>query len=139
MLNIDIILNDLWNIFQTIIGISCSIMTLLYSFIIGKRNELKVISDSIKNNGGNPNILQNETFIKKYIYRFKKISQKWFIILIGSVLISVVIWIAERINLDFAFKKYLIIGIIVLSITLILYILYTAISLIRLYISDTKI
>ena len=75
MLNIEVILNDLWSIFQTIIGISCSILTLLYSFIIGKRNELKAISDSIKNNGLNPNISQNEAFIKKYIYRFKRISQ----------------------------------------------------------------
>jgi len=55
-------LSDLWSFHLVLIGISLSIFTLLYSFILNKRDELKSISEQIKSSGKNPSIEQKERF-----------------------------------------------------------------------------
>lgn len=42
------LLDDSWSIHMAIISIAISIITLLYSLAIGKREELKILSDADK-------------------------------------------------------------------------------------------
>lgn len=43
-----ILLNDAWTIYMTFCGILISIITLLYSVILGKRSELEVYAEQAK-------------------------------------------------------------------------------------------
>lgn len=40
--------SDLWTLYLTSIGILLSILTLLYSFVLSKKDELKLIAEQIK-------------------------------------------------------------------------------------------
>lgn len=42
--------SDLWTLYLTFIGILLSILTLLYSFVLSKKDELKLIAEQIKIN-----------------------------------------------------------------------------------------
>ena len=42
------LLNDAWTVYLTFCGILVSIITLLYSFIMGKRNELYIYAEQSK-------------------------------------------------------------------------------------------
>ena len=54
--------SDLWTLYLTFIGILLSILTLLYSFIISKKDELKLIAEQIKLGGATPLINQSKSF-----------------------------------------------------------------------------
>ena len=56
--------SDLWTLYLTLIGILLSILTLLYSFIIGKKDELKLIAELIKLDG------KKHITMKKLIFSF---------------------------------------------------------------------
>lgn len=45
---------DLWTLYLTLIGILLPILTLLYSFILSKKDELKLIAEQIKIDGITP-------------------------------------------------------------------------------------
>ena len=65
--------SDLWTLYLTLIGILLSILTLLYSFIISKKDELKIIAEQIKLDGATPLINQRKSFAISYIKRLASI------------------------------------------------------------------
>lgn len=66
--------SDLWTLYLTLIGILLSILTLLYSFIIGKKDELKLIAELIKLDGITPLVNQRKIFAISYIRRLSGIN-----------------------------------------------------------------
>ncbi len=71
--------SDLWTLYLTLIGILLSILTLLYSFIISKKDELKLIAEQIKLGGATPLINQRKSFAISYIRRLANINKKCFV------------------------------------------------------------
>lgn len=49
------LLNDAWTVYMTFSGILISIITLLYSVILGKRSELEVYAEQTKLGAFRPN------------------------------------------------------------------------------------
>lgn len=91
------ILADFWTISLTVIGSLISIITLLYSLALGKKDELHVILGIIrKGNNKNPQILAKEDFLINYIEKIGKLINKSFFIFLYSVSISIVLWIGCR-------------------------------------------
>lgn len=133
--------SDLWTLYLTLIGILLSILTLLYSFIIGKKDELKLIAEQIKLDGITPLVNQRKNFAISYIRRLVNINKHCFGLLLISIFMDVLCWIGMRIS--FLFNKttlfWLLIIIIALTIIMSVYVAYMGYRLAKQYISDVKI
>lgn len=133
--------SDLWTLYLTLIGILLSILTLLYSFIIGKKDELKLIAELIKLDGITPLVNQRKNFAISYIRRLSGINKKCFVLLLISITMDVLCWVGMR--LSFFFDNTILFWLLVITIlfTILIggYTVYLGYKLIKQYISDTKI
>lgn len=133
--------SDLWTLYLTLIGILLSILTLLYSFIIGKKDELKLIAEQIKLDGATPLVNQRKNFAISYIRRLSGINQKCFLLLLISIIMDVLCWVGMR--MSFIFDNTILLWLLVITIifTILIggYTVYLGYKLIKQYISDTKI
>ena len=134
-------LSDLWNFHLVLIGISLSIFTLLYSFILNKRDELKTISEQIKNGDKSPVLVQKERFAIKYISRLKKINTNCLVIFILSTFLCCWSWVTLRLIKDshLILKQWFMIVIAFLTVILCLFVAYQFIKIYRHYNSETKV
>lgn len=133
--------SDLWTLYLTLIGILLSILTLLYSFIIGKKDELKLVVEQIKLDGATPLVNQRKNFAISYIRRLSGINKKCFLLLLISIIMDVLCWVGMR--LSFIFDNTILLWLLVITIifTILIggYTVYLGYKLIKQYISDTKI
>ena len=133
--------SDLWTLYLTLIGILLSILTLLYSFIIATKDELKLIAEQIKLDGATPLVNQRKNFAISYIRRLSGINQKCFLLLLISIIMDVLCWVGMR--LSFIFDNTILLWLLVITIifTILIggYTVYLGYKLIKQYISDTKI
>jgi hypothetical protein len=134
-------LSDLWNFHLVLIGISLSIFTLLYSFILNKRDELKAISEQIKSSGKNPTIEQKERFAISYIRRLRKFNANCLFIFIVSTFLCYLSWATLRLIKDsrLLFKQWLLIIIAFLTVFLCLYVALQFVKIYKNYNSETKV
>jgi hypothetical protein len=137
------ILNDLWHFHLVLIGIALSIFTLLYSFILNKKDELKAISEQIKTEGAktNPILVQKERFSANYIVRLKKINKGCVLIFLVSTVLFCASWVTHRFvcNQCILLKKWIMIVVGILSILLCIYIALQFFKIYKQYLSETKI
>ena len=133
--------SDLWTLYLTLIGILLSILTLLYSFIIGKKDELKLIAEQIKLDGATPLVNQRKNFAISYIRRLSGINQKCFLLLLISIIMDVLCWVGMRLSFIFDNTTLLWLLVITIIFTILIggYTVYLGYKLIKQYISDTKI
>ena len=134
-------LSDLWNFHLVLIGISLSIFTLLYSFILNKRDELKTISEQIKSNGKNPVIEQKERFAISYIRRLKKFNTNCLCIFIISTFLCGWSWITLRLIKDcqLSLKQWIMAIITFLTVILCLYVALQFAKIYTHYNSNTRV
>lgn len=99
MLNnhINEILSDICNFQLVVFGIAISLFTLLYSFMMNRREQLKILSDKIKSGNTSPEIIQRIEFSKSYISRLKRTNIHLIIISILSLFVYLFSWFAMRI------------------------------------------
>lgn len=90
------LLDDSWTIHMAIISIAISIITLLYSLAIGKREELKILSDSDKLGLKDPIVEAKISASVKYIKMVKETMSSCNHILILSVINALLSWICIR-------------------------------------------
>lgn len=138
---INSILNDLWNFQLVVIGIALSIFTLLYSFAIAKREELKGIMEQIRNGDKSLLLVQKVNFIRSYIEHFKKANKHYLFILILSFSLFSVSWFVHRLVCDcfLAFKTYVAITVGGITLCLIAYCIILISILYINYVKETKI
>ena len=134
-------LSDLWSFHLVLIGISLSIFTLLYSFILNKRDELKVISEQIKSTGKNPTIEQKERFAINYILRLKKFNTNCLCVFIVSTFLCGWSWITLRLIKDcqLSLKQWFMAIIALLTVILCLYVALQFVKIYKHYNSETKV
>ena len=90
------LLDDSWSIHMAIISIAISIITLLYSLAIGKREELKILSDADKFGCKDTNVDAKISGSAKYIEMVKKAIFSCNLILTLSVINALLSWICIR-------------------------------------------
>jgi hypothetical protein len=83
------ILADIGNFVLVVFGFSVTLFTVLYSFIIAKREQLKEYSDKIKNGNQDPLVHQRHSNAKKFIERLKKFNFH----LITTIFIDLIIYL----------------------------------------------
>lgn len=133
--------NDLWNFHLVLFGIALSIFTLLYSFILSKRDEIRNIAEQVKSGDKNPLLSQKENFAKKYINRLKSINDKIVIIVILSLIFFIFSWIFQRMILDnhYCIKLYSLYVVGFITVCLLLYLIYMFAVIYKYYKDETAI
>lgn len=94
------IINDLATIQLTLVGISFSVFTILYSLIVGKLDLLQSISKQIKEGNHSPEIMQSETFCLKSLNRLKQMNFWTIIVCAISILLSIILWLLKSVLLS---------------------------------------
>lgn len=113
------VVGDLFSIQLTGCGILISIFTLVYSLIYGKINELKIISDDIKQGNQSPVSLQREKFCHTYIAKYTSINAYVIVFGIISLLLCVTAFLLKYITIP-RFWKWIFVSINIVDIILIL-------------------
>ncbi len=98
------ILSELTNTNLVILGISITIFTVVYSFLVNKKMDLNKLTNKINNNQSNPFDNQQKYFALNYIKQFSKINEKLIHLIIASFLLFISIFIFNRFLLD-TFRK----------------------------------
>ena len=81
------LLSDAFSIYMAFSGILISLITLLYSFIIGKRSELELCAETLKTGNNDPLIKKRQSNLIQQIKKLASINNKVFIILILSMIV----------------------------------------------------
>ena len=117
--------SDLWTLYLTFIGILLSILTLLYSFVLSKKDELKLIAEQIKINGITPLVSQ----------------RKCFGLLLTSIIMDIFCWCGMRLSFIFDNTTLFWLLIVAIGFTILIggYVLFVGYKLVKQYQSDSKI
>lgn len=132
------LLTDAWTIYLTFSGILISIITLLYSFIMGKRSELELYAEQIKQGNTDPLLKKRQKLVIEMIRKMVFINKWIFCILCISILNCFLSWAAIRLIPKSMIKSSLYL-IIVLTIFVIIMTICQARRLYKQYLQDTKI
>lgn len=133
------IIQEICNFQLVIFGISVTLFTVLYSFILNKRDELKVYSEQIKSGTANPITVQRSEFAKSNINRLRKINNHLKFIITISFGTYLFAWIVQQIKFLSQWKYIFNIIIGFAAIVTILYIITILWIVFRQYNKDTKI
>lgn len=84
------LLGDIGNFVLVVFGFSVTLFTVLYSFVLSKREQLKEYSDKIKQGNNDPLIYQRHSNAIRFIARFKKFNNH----LIATIFIDLFVYLA---------------------------------------------
>ena len=133
------ILGDIGNFVLVVFGFSVTLFTVLYSFIISKREQLKEYSDKIKYGDKDPLTHQRHSNAKKFIERFKRFN----IHLIVTIFLDLVTYIAcmliKYLTSELKSKEIATFIIGILTFLVIIYVAIMLIITIKDYLKITKI
>lgn len=101
------IIGDLASIQLTLVGISFSVFTILYSLIVGKLDLLQSISKQIKEGNHSPEIMQSETFCLKSLNRLKRMNLWTIIVCAISIILSIILWLLKSVSLSDIYRTTL--------------------------------
>lgn len=90
------LLNDAWTVYMTFCGILISIITLLYSVILGKRSELEVYAEQAKLGHSDPLMRRRHQITVKVIKKMVSINKWVFAILCISLFNCILSWLSFR-------------------------------------------
>lgn len=90
------LLNDAWTVYMTFCGILISIITLLYSVILGKRSELEVYAEQAKLGHSDPLMRRRHQITVKVIKKMVSINKWVFAILCISLSNCTLSWLSFR-------------------------------------------
>lgn len=134
------ILNDLSNFHLVLFGIALSIFTLLYSFILSKRDDLKSISAQVKSGNKDPMLTMKESFAKKYILKLKSANRHVVIMALSSFCLFLFNWATLRFVPDKICLKMILFWIcVVLTILMMIYIGFIFAKIHKQYRDEIKI
>ena len=108
MTNLKDILSDITNFSLVIFGFSATLFTVIYSFILNKREYLKELSDLIKNGNSDPLVSQRKTNTIQYITSMKKLNFQLIISLCLSLFIFLICIFSKYIKFTELTNRYII-------------------------------
>lgn len=92
----DSLLSDAFTIYLTLSGILVSLITLLYSFLNGKRSELELCAEALKFGHNDPLMKRRQSLLIHQIHNLSKNSKFVFIIFLMSVFACIISWASLR-------------------------------------------
>ena len=130
--------SDLWSLYLAMIGCLVSVFTLLYSFLISKKGDLKLFAEQISKGDKSPTIQQRQRFATSYIRRIEKAANLCLILLGYCIVLTIVCWIGARILVG---KPQQVAFVVIASLTILLFVslVILSVKIIRQYKKDAKI
>lgn len=92
----DSLLSDAFTIYLTLSGILVSLITLLYSFLNGKRSELELCAEALKAGHNDPLMRRRQSLLIHQILKLSRINENVFIIFLMSVIACIISWASLR-------------------------------------------
>jgi hypothetical protein len=89
------IINQISNIQLAILGITITVFTVLYAFIMTKKDELKILSNQIKIGDKSPLVLQKANFVARNISKLKNINDKVVFVILFSFVFFSYTWVVS--------------------------------------------
>lgn len=129
------IFTDLYTIQLTFVGISFSIFTILFSLIIGKKGELRIISKNIKSGNFSPESRQTEKWCLNSIKNMRSMCNWAILIGLVSACLSLISWLAKI----FEFSHSLLIIILCICCLEVIGIILITFKIIFLYLKQSKV
>ena len=90
------VLSDLWSLHLAMIGCLVSVFTLLYSFLISKKGDLKIYAEQLSHGDKSPTIIQRQRFATGYIKKISQAINLCLLLLLCNICLSVSSWIGYR-------------------------------------------
>ncbi|MFN3783129.1 MAG: hypothetical protein ACK4R6_04390 [Spirosomataceae bacterium] len=118
------VLNDICNFQLVVFGISVTIFTVLYSFIIAKRDDIKIVNEQIKLGNDSPTIKQKVAFSISYINQWRKVNFHVKIIIVISFITYLASLLTKNFCIDLTWKHWILLALTGLSVGIFLYISY---------------
>lgn len=113
----DSLLSDAFTIYLTLSGILVSLITLIYSFLNGKRSELELCAEALKFGHNDPLMNRRQSLLIYQIHKLSRINETNFIIFLMSVIACIISWASLRFLPDsFHFGALCIVGVFTLTI-----------------------
>lgn len=131
------IINQVSNLQLAILGIAITVFTVIYSFIINKREELKNISTLIKDGNASPIEVQKSNFLAIHIRNFKNTNSSLIKIISVSFILFIYAWISSNFKI-YINQKTLYVILVIVAIEFI-FISIVFIKIILKYKNETKI
>lgn len=92
----DLLLSDAFTLYLTLSGILVSLITLLYSFLNGKRSELELCAEALKSGHNDPLMRRRQCLLIHQILKLSKINEIVFVIFLMSILACITSWASLR-------------------------------------------
>jgi hypothetical protein len=133
------LISDLGNLSFVLFGFSITLFTLLYSFIMQRRESLKENSDKIKSGNIDPLLRQRIKFAKTYITNMKRITKHLILTIIMELIDYLLCIIIKYAISDCNQKEKYAIGLSVFTLLILIYISIMMVLTIKDYSKSTKI
>ena len=84
---------DCFNIQLSILGILITILTVILTIIISKKDELRIYSEEIKNGHHSPEVMQRERYLINYIEHLRSSNWKLLGMLFYTLFVLIFLWV----------------------------------------------
>jgi len=132
------VFSDLWSLHLTLIGCFVSVFTLLYSFIIAKKGDLKLFTEQFNRGENSPTLLQRQKFAANYIKRMRRVANFCLLLLSCSILSALGCWVGIRF-LDDCTQKIAFAAVALLTSISFALVVYLCHMVLRQYFGDIRI
>jgi hypothetical protein len=140
---VDEILENIWGIHLTLLGIALTIFTLLYSFILSKRDFIIELSEIVNQRGESPEIRRKHSNTINYIELLKGVNDKLVVIIIANFSLFLFSWTLRIIVPNtckwFGFKLIFFYVVSLLTILVLAYLIYLILKVYKHYKKSTKV
>ncbi len=135
------LLDDLWNFHLVLFGTGIAIFTLLYSFIISKRDDLRLLADQIKQGAKDPILTQRESFARIYITKLHTVNRHSILLTIASFVLFISDWATKVFVIDALYNVKWTITVVLscLTLILVLYLIILFIVIFKHYFANVKV
>lgn len=133
------ILSDIGNFSLVVFGFSATLFTVLYSFILTRRENLLEINERIKLNDRDPILSRKKASAIKYIARMKSMNKNLIFVLFASFGFYIISMILKYSCLSYNVKNYGVLALVVLVLGTSFFVVYVIVKTVKDYIKSTKI
>ncbi|BDD03738.1 hypothetical protein HNQ88_004034 [Aureibacter tunicatorum] len=97
--NSSTIISDVWGFNITFLGISLTIFTVIYSFIVNKLDELNLNAEEIKKGNNSPIVEIKQNLLENNILSLRRMNRHFIVIILITFVLSIVSFLSKYLYL----------------------------------------
>lgn len=139
MNNLNDFATNIYNIQLAFLGISTTVFTVLFAFILSKRDEIKLLNFEIEKGNKSPSIQQRRNFAISNVRKLKKINQKALFFIIITSFVFIISFFVSNFKFCSEANHIIYYSLLLIVILEILLLLVVIVSMIKYYKKSTRI